>query len=87
MKKVLFLIFTVILVLGAANIAMGGSETINMYYSQVTIEKDDTIWEIAQEFDSGKMTTKEYVKYIMDFNDIKSDKIMVGQKLIGPYFK
>ena len=67
MKKVLFLIFTVILVLGAANIAMGGSETINMYYSQVTIEKDDTIWEIAQEFDSGKMTTKEYVKYIIGF--------------------
>ena len=33
MKKVLFLIFTVILVLGAANIAMGGSETknINLY--------------------------------------------------------
>ena len=47
MKKVLFLIFTVILVLGAANIAMGGSETINMYYSQVTIEKGDTIWDIA----------------------------------------
>ena len=33
------------------------------------------------------MTTKEYVKYIMDFNDIKSDKIIAGQKLIVPYFK
>ena len=54
----------------------------------VFIERDDTIWSIAQTYYSDEFGTMEkYMKEIKKTNSLTSDKIHAGHYLIVPYYK
>lgn len=57
------------------------------YYKTITIESGDTLWSIAKEYKSGSYkNTKEYVNELMSMNQLTSDEIISGQKLLVAYF-
>ncbi len=65
----------------------GEAAKLNKYYKTITIESGDTLWSIAKEYKSGEYkNTKEYVDELMSMNNLHSDEIMSGQKLLVAYF-
>lgn len=57
------------------------------YYTAVTVRCNDTLWEIAQKHMTGEYSSvKAYMKDIMEVNDMKTDAVYYGQKLILPYY-
>lgn len=60
---------------------------LNKYYKTITIETGDSLWSIASEYKTGShKTTKEYVKELKSMNNLSSDQIVSGQKLLVAYF-
>ncbi len=65
----------------------GESVKLNKYYKTITIESGDTLWSIADEYKSGSnKNTKEFVSELKSMNNLHSDEIMSGQKLLVAYF-
>lgn len=57
------------------------------YYTAVTVRCNDTLWDIAQKHITEEYSTvKAYMKDIMKVNDMKTDAVYYGQKLILPYY-
>lgn len=55
-------------------------------YKSITIEKGDTLWDIAEEYITDDYESiDEYVSVLMDMNNLKSDKILYGDQLIVAY--
>ena len=57
------------------------------YYTAVTVQCDDTLWDLA----SAHMTdtypsVQSYIREIKKVNNMKNDTIYYGQKLILPYY-
>ena len=46
------------------------------------IKSGDTLWSISQKYKNEDEATKDYVEKIMKFNNMKSDKIKNGQKIV-----
>ena len=51
------------------------------------VKKGDTLWNIAENYSYGNINTKEYVKEIMEFNNMENDRIIQGQNIIVPVYK
>ena len=65
----------------------GNSVQLSKYYKTITIEKGDTLWSIAKEYKSGDYrTVQDYVEELRSMNNLHSDNILAGQKLIVAYF-
>ena len=70
----------------------GADETGNVaeltkYFKTITIESGDTLWSIAKEYKSGDYkTTRDYVEELITMNNLHSDRITTGQKLIVAYY-
>ena len=63
------------------------SVKLNKYYKTITIESGDSLWSIAKEYKTGShKTTKEYLKELKSMNNLTSDQIISGQKLLVAYF-
>ena len=57
------------------------------YYTAVTVRCNDTLWEIAQQHMTEEYSSvKAYMKDIMEVNNMKTDAVYYGQKLILPYY-
>lgn len=57
------------------------------YYTAVTVRCNDTLWNIAQENMTEEYSSvKAYMKDIMEVNNMKTDAVYYGQKLILPYY-
>lgn len=57
------------------------------YYSAVTVRSGDTLWGIAQQHLSKEYSSvRAYMKDIMEVNDMKTDAVYYGQKIILPYY-
>lgn len=57
------------------------------YYTAVTVRCDDTLWDIAQKYMTEDYSSiQSYMKEIKEVNNMKSDAIYYGQKLILPYY-
>lgn len=57
------------------------------YYTSVTVESGETLWDIASEFMHNDFTsTKDYIKEVKQINHITEDKIYAGEELIVPYY-
>ena len=57
------------------------------YYTAVTVRRDDTLWEIAQAHMTEEYSSvKTYMREIMEVNNMETDAIYYGQKLILPYY-
>jgi len=60
---------------------------LNKYYKTITIQSGDTLWDIAKEYKAGNyQTTKEYVNELKEMNNLNTDNITSGQKLVVAYF-
>ncbi len=84
MKKITMIIITVILIFAGVNLTFGEtvSKNENVSYKEITISKGDTLWDISQKYKNDDESIKDYVNKIMEFNNMKSDRINAGQKLI-----
>lgn len=59
-----------------------------VYIDSRTVRYGDTLWSIAQSYNSTYYnSTKEYVQAIKECNNLYSDEIYAGTKLIIPYTK
>lgn len=57
------------------------------YYTAVTVRCDDTLWDIASRYMGEEYSSvREYIREIKEVNDMKSDAVYYGQKLILPYY-
>ncbi|MBQ9867134.1 MAG: LysM peptidoglycan-binding domain-containing protein [Lachnospiraceae bacterium] len=57
------------------------------YYDNVRIEKGDTLWGYAEEFKSPDgMSYSEYINDVKRINHLNSDKLVVGQTIVLPYY-
>lgn len=57
------------------------------YYTSVTVGRDDTLWGIAREhITEGSPSLKKYMKEICELNDMRTDSVYYGQKLMIPYY-
>ena len=84
MKKITMIVITVILIFAGVNLTFGEtvSKNENVSYKEITISKGDTLWDISQKYKNDDESVKDYVNKIMEFNNMKSDRINAGQKLI-----
>ena len=59
----------------------------NKYYTSISIQAGDTLWSIAEEYQTEEYATlKEYVREIKYCNNLFSDRITEGKYLLIPYY-
>ena len=58
------------------------------YYTQVEIQKGDSLWSLAGEYmENGPYDSrKEYMEEVAELNQLSSTTIFEGQSLIVPYY-
>lgn len=85
---VIIVVVVTIVVLCSNNTAQASeSLSLNKYYKTVSINYGDTLWEIASEYTDGSNSRiKECISEIMSINNLKSDNITAGMKIIVPYY-
>lgn len=89
MKKLCFIIVTILLMLGICGFAFGEQKEVQkpIYYEEIEIQTGDSVWSLAREYNTAAtVTTKEYVEYIMAFNHMENDRILQGQHILIPVF-
>ena len=59
------------------------------YYTQVEIQKGDSLWSLAGEYmENGPYESrKEYMEEVAELNQLSSTTIYEGQSLIVPYYE
>lgn len=58
------------------------------YYTCITVENGDTLWEIAETYKTEEYgSTKEYIAEVMSINNLESDNIQAGTNLLIPYYE
>ena len=82
MRKFVCFLITIIIVVAGATFTFGETDKEKVYYEQVEIKSGDTLWSISQKYKNEDEATKDYVEKIMKFNNMKSDKIKNGQKIV-----
>lgn len=67
---------------------INGSANEYKYFTSITIEPGDTLWNIASNYcnsnDNGSINA--YIDEVCNINRIDKDTIKVGQKIIIPYY-
>ncbi|MDN4073310.1 cell division suppressor protein YneA [Fictibacillus terranigra] len=53
-------------------------------YMEITVEKGDSLWEIAEEYTKNKGSNWEFVEWVEKNNAIQAGTITPGQKLTIP---
>ncbi|MBQ9609582.1 MAG: LysM peptidoglycan-binding domain-containing protein [Lachnospiraceae bacterium] len=57
------------------------------YYKCITVDTDDTLWSIADEYISEEYDSiDDYIKEIRSINDLTGDTIYSGATLVIPYY-
>ena len=72
-----------------AEVKANESSTMNnrKYFTSYVVEKDDTLWDIAEEFMTEEYDSiYVYIDEVMESNHLKSTNIKYGQMLILPYY-
>ena len=67
-----------LIIIGKSSVSANASETAEKYYTAITIEKGDTLSEIAEEYG---MTVEE----IREINNLDSNVLYAGENLIVTY--
>lgn len=60
----------------------------NKYFTNITIEEGDTLWEVASEHmdEEHYDSVYEYMDELKEVNNMSSDNIYVGQNLVITYY-
>lgn len=57
------------------------------YFKCISIETDDTLWSIADEYITEEYSSvQDYIDEVMSINNLNSDKIYSGATLVIPYY-
>lgn len=57
------------------------------YYTSVTVEAGETLWDIAQVYVNGDHASmQKYIDEVKQINHLVNDKIYAGEDLIVPYY-
>ncbi|MDO4530696.1 MAG: LysM peptidoglycan-binding domain-containing protein [Bacillota bacterium] len=85
-RKNMFVMLTMALILCLGTLAMGGESSVQTetYYECVQVQKGDTIWEIAEKYKMEDMDTERMVDEIMEVNGLKHTNIRAGESIIVP---
>lgn len=95
--RTIILIFTLLFLLGGVLLGSSWSDAkrtkaanerpIYKYYTSIQIEKDDTLWSIAECYGNEEYQSKsEYITEVKQLNQIDEDQIHSGQHLLIPYY-
>ncbi|GEM_PF-3196861 len=57
------------------------------YYTSITVESEDTLWNIADRYNHGTENRQDYMQSIMQLNNMTSDMLYEGKNLIVYYYK
>lgn len=70
-----------------ANDKVSSHLTADKYYTSISIERNDTLWGLAQQYAPEEADINAYVKDIKAINRLSGDNITQGQNLIVYYYK
>ena len=95
-RKCMMLVMTICLILictvsyhGLQLNASTVDEEVNFkYFTNITVEYGETLWDIADEYIDYKeyKNKAEYIAEVQRMNHLEDDKIKAGQHLIVPYY-
>ncbi len=75
------------IILSGFNRAPKAKVPVYKYYTSVTVGRDDTLWGIAREHITKEYSSmKKYMKEICELNNMRTDSVYYGQKLMLPYY-
>ena len=85
-RKNMFVILTMALILGLGTLAMGGEKGMDtkVYYECVQVQKGDTLWEIAEKYKIQDANTEHMIEQIMEVNGMKNTNVRAGESIIVP---
>lgn len=61
-------------------------KSMTKYYTSITIESDDTLWDIAQQYNTGNENTVKYINTVKKMNHMSSDTLYSGNNLLIYYY-
>ncbi len=88
MKKIIpvILIITLLLPTYILLASSPNSNDVPSYYKKVLINSGDTLISISSDYNTSSMSNKDFVRYIKNFNGLKSNDIYYGNFIIIPIF-
>ena len=74
-------------ILSRANRCMAGSND-SKYFTNITVEKDDTLWNIAEKYNDEDHYSSiyDYMNELRRMNNLTSDELYAGQSLVITYY-
>ena len=72
--------------IGGRMIIANASVKEGQYYTSITIEDCDTLWDIEARYNTGAENKEQYIRSIMQMNHMSSDILYSGQNLIIYYY-
>lgn len=89
MKKIMFIFITIIMALSFCGFALGydNEKKDIIYYEDRVVYTGDTLWHIDSEYAGDKTDIRDYIYEIKNLNNLKSDKLIEGKRLIIPVYK
>lgn len=80
------LLCSFMIILTAGQTIVTANQESYKYYTNITVNSDDTLWTIAEEYYSKEFKDMhKYIKEVCEINDIGYD-IYPGQVIIVPYY-
>lgn len=88
MRKFVFIIVTMCMVLCFGSVSFGKTESkkTEVYYEVVDVAKGDTLWTIAERFNTGYDDVRDYIEEIKEFNNMKGYQLTSGSRIVVPIY-
>ena len=75
-----------IIIVNASNSSPEKSQT-QRFYTSITVQPDDTLWNIADYYASDGESNQQYINAIKSLNNMTDDTIYSGQNIVIYYTK
>lgn len=87
--SLLFLFFSILFINSTSGFAKSGQsgEKRYKYYTSISVEKGNTLWNIASEYITEEYDSiEEYILEVKQLNHLTGDGIYAGEFLVIPYY-